>query len=148
MNLLLAYVLLSLVTLAVCGFAIWKGGPGERATALLILGFVIAERLAHYFFPDQRQLISLAGDALTALSILFITLRFASPWLGGVMLFYAATFGLHSFYFVTDRPEDLFHYWANNFNFAGVHICLVVGTIYAWRQRLRDRRLAASAAPA
>ena len=57
------------------------------------------------------------------------------------MLLYAAQFALHSFYFVTQRPNDLFHAMANNINFALVIWSVIIGTVVAWskrRQRTRD----------
>lgn len=147
--LLLIYWLLTLVTLAVFGFALWKGGPPERWGAIVILGFVIAERLCRLVTPpDFHSVLGLVGDAATALGLLVLATRFASLWLGGAMLFYASTFILHSFYLVTGRPDtDPFHYWMNNVNFAGIHICLVAGTIIGWRRRARSRAARAPAMP-
>lgn len=143
---LLAYILLSLLTLGVCLFAMWKGGPGERYGAAVILGVIILQRLSVAVAPDSwRPIIGLCADASTALGLLALTLWFASPWLGAVMLFYAAQFTLHSVYLVTGRPHDALHMVVNNLDFAGTHLCLVVGTVVAWRRRVRaEAELAAA----
>ena len=58
--------------------------------------------------------------------------------MGGAMLFYAAQFGLHSYYMVTERPtRDYFYVLVNNINWNGVVWCLIIGTAMAWRGRVR-----------
>lgn len=144
----LTYILLSLLLVATCLFAIWKGGPAERAGASVVLVMVIFERLAQAAMPQGWWVIlGLSCDALTALGLLAVTLRYASLWLGGAMLFYAAQFTLHSFYFVTGRPDaDLLHMVLTDFNFGAILVCLVVGTVLAWRTRLRAEAAAAGVA--
>ena len=141
MSELVQYWLLSALTLVVCGLAMWKGGPAERWGGAVILSLVLIERLCRVVLPPEyHPLLGLAGDALTALGLLALTVRFAGLWLGGAMLFYAANFVLHSVYFVTgSSPDDAVHYWVNNTNFAGIHICLVAGTLVGWRRRARAR---------
>ena len=82
-------------------------------------------------------------DGLTALGLLVIAVRYASFWLGGAMLLYAAQFSLHAFYMVTARPVDLLHIKINNMNFLGISACLALGTIVGWRQRIKARKAAA-----
>jgi hypothetical protein len=137
MSQLLAYYLLSIVILAMCVFAFWKGGPAERAGAAVILALMILQRVLQVILPQAWWIpVGLGCDALTALGLLFVTLRFVSFWLGGAMLLYAAQFTLHSFYLVTGRKDtDLLHIVATDFNFGGIIVCLVVGTILAWRKR-------------
>jgi hypothetical protein len=145
----LTYILLSLLLVTTCLFAVWKGGPAERAGALVILVMVILERLLQVVIPQGGWiLLGLSCDALTALGLLAVTLRYASLWLGGAMLLYAAQFTLHSFYFVTGRKDtDLLHVVATDFDFGAILFCLVVGTVLAWRTRLR-RAAATGARPA
>jgi hypothetical protein len=135
------YILLSLLLIAVCFFAVWKGGPAERSGASVVLAMVLLERLLYGPAPaDLRPILSLCGDALTAAGLLAVTLRYGSLWLGGAMLFYAAQFTLHSFYLVTGRSnQEPLHVVLNDLNFAGILVCLVVGTIIAWRGRARSR---------
>jgi hypothetical protein len=129
------YLLLTGLTFLICLMAILRGGPGERMAGLLILGVVALGRGMIAITPPQAYpLISLSSDALTAIGLLILTVRYASFWLGSVMMFYAAQFALHSVYFVTDRPHDVFHSLANNINFAGIHLCLLTGTLISWRR--------------
>lgn len=139
---LLAYWLLGLLTVAVCLFAIWKGGRGERHGGAVVLAMVLAERLSRAALgqaagpgTDLNLIVSLSGDALTALMLLVVTVRFGSPWLGAVMLFYGLQFAVHAFYLIVPTANDLFRVIAIDVTFAGIHICLVVGTIMAWRRR-------------
>lgn len=140
--------LISIVALAlVLGmgvFAAWKGGAAERIGAALVLANTILVPLAAAAVPRTvYPLVSLAFDALTAIGLLLVALRYASYWLGGAMLLYGLQFSLHSFYVVTKRPNDLLHAWVNNVNFLAVCLCLAIGTAVAWRQReaLQRRRL-------
>jgi cbb3-type cytochrome oxidase subunit 3 len=142
------YILLSLILVAVCVYALWKGGPAERAGAMVIIVLSVVERLAHGFPQGWWPIISLCGDALTALGLLFVALRYASFWLGGVMLLYAAQFTLHSFYLVTGRSSDTpLHIVISDVNFAAILVCLTAGTTMAWRAR-RKAAAAEAQAPA
>jgi energy-converting hydrogenase Eha subunit E len=134
---------------AICLFALWKGGPPERFGGGAIVVFaVLLPRLAVAIAPESAiPIIRLASDGLTAVGLLVIALAYGSLWIGGAMLLYAAQFTLHSYYFVTDRPGDRFHAVVNNADFLGIHLCLVLGTLVAWRQRVVARRRAAIAAP-
>jgi hypothetical protein len=82
----------------------------------------------------------LTFDALTAIGLLVVTVRYGSLWLGGAMLLYAAQFTLHSFYLVTGRSSDTpLHIVISDLNFAAILVCLTAGTIMAWRSRLARR---------
>ena len=80
---------------------------------------------------------------MLAVGLLVIAVRYASFWLGGAMLLYAAQFSLHAFYMVMSRSVDLLHMRINNLNFLGISVCLAVGTIVGWRRRVVSRRSAA-----
>jgi len=133
----LTYILLTLLLVGVCLFAVWRGGPAERAGAVVVLVMVIVERGLQAVMPQGWWVVlGLSCDALNALGLLAVTLRYASLWLGGAMLFYAAQFTLHSFYFVTGRKDsDWLHMAVTDVNFGGILVCLVVGTLLAWRAR-------------
>lgn len=131
------YLLLSALIVVVCLFAVWKGGQAERLGAIIILALVVAERLLQLATPkDWWAILGLCGDALTALGLLAVALRFTSLWLGAVMLFYAAQFTLHAVYLFTDRSStEPLHVLLNDIDFAAILLCLVAGTIVAWRRR-------------
>ena len=118
--------------------ALWKGGIAERVAAAVLLLNVGIGRSATAMMLESRELIWLCNDGLTALVLLFVTVRFAAPWMGGVMLFFAAQFALHAYYIVTmQRAFDNTYAAVNNFNWFGIGICLIAGAVVAWRRRLR-----------
>lgn len=120
------------------GFALWKGGPAERMSASVVILNVAIGQSGQYLAPQSDDVIRLVNDGLTALILLGITVRYGAPWMGGVMLFFAAQFAMHSFYLVTDRPPgDYFNALVNNLNFTGIIWCLIIGTAVAWRRRVR-----------
>jgi hypothetical protein len=143
------------ITVAVCLLALWKGGPPERFGSGLILAIMVLQRIISAalssstgHFPPVDPVIRLIGDGVTAVGLLAISLRYASLWLGGAMLLYAAQFTLHSYYFVTHRPNDNFHAAVNNLDFVGITLCLAIGTVVSWRRRVVANRAAAKAAAA
>ena len=102
-------------------FAVWKGGAAERAAAVLVIANVIIGQAGQFLAPDSGGLIRLVNDGLTALVLLAITLRYGALWMGGVMLFYAAQFSLHSYYLVTGRSDaDYLHALINNIDYCGI----------------------------
>jgi hypothetical protein len=126
------------LTLGVSLFALWKGGAAERAGGAVVGANLMLSIISALVLPDGIQTIArLTLDGLTALCLLVIAVRYASFWLGGVMLLYAAQFSLHAFYIVTSRPIDLLHIRINNVNFLAVSVCLAVGTAVAWWQRAK-----------
>lgn len=128
------------LTLGISLFALWKGGPAERLGGAVVGTNLILSVVSGFLLPPSLEPIyRLTLDGLTALSLLVIAVRFASFWLGGAMLLYAAQFSLHAFYLVTSRPVDLTHVRINNMNFLGISICLAVGTIVGWRHRVLTR---------
>ena len=121
-------------------FALWKGSVAERAAAVVVLANVIIGQSSEWFAPGSEAVVRLINDGLTALVLLGITVRYAALWTGGVMLFFAAQFSLHSFYLVTERPTDYLHALINNIDFSGIIWCLIIGTAVAWRRRVRLAR--------
>ena len=122
-------------------FALWKGGQAERMAALAVLANIVAGQVGHWFAPGSEGVIRLLNDGLTALVLLGITVRFGALWMGGVMLFYAAQFSLHSYYLVTGRSDsDYLHALINNIDYTGIIWCLIIGTLVAWRRRIRLTR--------
>lgn len=139
-------IALTLLTLGICLFALWKGGQAERFGAGLILTNALLSTVGDLLFPHaDLAILWLIADGLTAVGLLVVAVVYASFWLGGVMLLYAILFTLHSFYFVTGREVDLFHARVNNADFLGISVCLAIGTIIAWRRRVVARKAAAKA---
>lgn len=128
-------------------FAFWKGGQAERSTALVVVVNIAIGQSAMWLAPQLDSVIRLINDGLTAMVLLAITLRYAAPWMGGVMLFFAAQFSMHSYYLVMNRPNDYLHALINNIDFSGIIGCMVIGTFVAWRKRERLRRQRAAEAP-
>jgi hypothetical protein len=128
-------------------FALWKGGTAERSAAIVVIINVLVGQLGKALAPDSDQVIRLVNDGLTALVLLGITIRYGALWMGGVMLFYAAQFAMHSYYLVMTRSSDYAYALINNINFSGIVWCLIIGTAVAWRQRMRTRRQPQPAAP-
>lgn len=142
-------IALTLLTLGICLFALWKGGQAERFGAGLILTNALLSTAGDLLFPHaDLAILWLIADGLTAVGLLIIAVVYASFWLGGVMLLYAILFTLHSFYFVTGREVDVFHARVNNLDFLGISICLAIGTTIAWRRRIAARKAAAAKAQA
>jgi hypothetical protein len=121
--------------------ALWKGRRPERLAALAVAGNIAAGMVADAVEARGGALWTFANDGLTAFIMLAVTLRWARPWLGAVMFFYAAQFALHAGYMATGRdPNDYLHALINNINFTGVILCLGAGAIAAWRGRVRPVR--------
>lgn len=140
-------LLINVFSVLGAAFALWKGGPAERMSASVVILNVAIGQSGQYLAPQSDEVIRLVNDGLTALILLGITVRYGAPWMGGVMLFFAAQFAMHSFYLVTDRPGgDYFNALVNNVNFSGIIWCLIIGTAVAWRRRLRVQRAAAARA--
>jgi vacuolar-type H+-ATPase subunit I/STV1 len=128
----LGNILLALFLVA-CLFAFLKGGAAERYGAAIILANLITYSINE--LSGQSQIVSLAIDALTAVLLLAVAIRYASIWLGAVMLLYALQFGLHGYYFVLEKPRDIAHVIINNTLFCGICLALVLGTLSNWRGR-------------
>jgi len=142
-----AGILIDLFSLLGALFALWKGGVAERATAVVVILNICIGEAGNFLAPDSDSIIRLVNDGLTALLLLGVTIRYGALWMGGVMLFFAAQFSLHSFYLVTERPHDFLHALINNIDFSGIILCLIVGTAVVWRRRLRADGPARDPAP-
>ena len=128
-----------------CLFAFWKGGRAERAAAIAVAANMLIGQTGHLIAPGLNDQIRLINDGLTALILLGITVRYGAMWMGGVMLFYAAQFAMHSFYIVMQKDPDYLRALINNIDYLGIVSCLIIGTIVAWRRRVRLRAKAAAA---
>jgi hypothetical protein len=133
---------LNLLGLLGCLFTLWKGGTAERAAAVIVIANVFIGQSGQYIAPGLTDQIRLANDGLTALVLLGVTVRYAALWMGGVMLFYAAQFTMHSYYLVAERATDYYYALINNIDFIGVVWCLIIGSLVAWRRRVRQAQAA------
>lgn len=122
---------------ATCLFGVIKGGAAERLGAAIILGNLLAGMVNQANF--QSDLFSLSNNGITAILLLILAIRYASFWLGGVMLLYGLQFALHAAYFVLERKRDALFANLNNINFVLVSVCLLAGTIVAVRRRRGQR---------
>ena len=134
---------LTLFTLAVCTLGLWRGGRPERLGAMIVLANQALTFVMTYAFSERASvgaLVQLALDGLTAAALLLVVLRYGKPWLGVAMLLYAAQFALHSFYLVTERPNDTLHAVANNAIFVGVNLSLAAGIAMAMLNRRKTAK--------
>lgn len=129
-----------------CLFAFWQGRRAERLPAAIILAnFLMAS--ANYATLNS-QLGDLCIDAFTAIALLPVTMQYASPWLGVIMLVYSLQFGMDAYYLVWERPIDPFHTHLNNVNSFLICLALVAGTVIAWHGRRREAAAGPSLAEA
>lgn len=145
---LLLYIVLQLFSFLAAGFALVKGGVGERWAASVVVANLLIGTASVALTGHNVEMIRLANDGLAAMALLAITLRYGSFWLGGAMLLYAAEFTVHSFYIVTGRAIDLPYIIISEIAWNGVIWSLILGTVFAWRRRIRAVRAAAAEAPA
>ena len=139
-------LLINIFSVLGAALALWKGGTAERLAAVIVIANAMIGEAGHWLAPDAEGVVRLVNDGLSALLLLGVTLRYGAPWMGGVMLFYAAQFSLHSYYLVTGRPDtDFLHALINNIDYSGIIWCLIIGTVVAWRGRLRKARTASAA---
>lgn len=87
--------LLLLFSLAAVALAMALGGRAERIAATVVIVHIAIGFLVRALVPDLEAIIRFANDGLAAVALLFVTLRYGAPWMGGAMLFYAAQFSLH-----------------------------------------------------
>lgn len=141
------FVFLNAFALAVWAFAFWRGGAAERWGAAVVSG----NQIAFLVFAFAVQWTGVARinlfaqlflDGAAAIALLLVLLRFGRPWLGLIMLLYAAQFTLQSVYFVGEIKKNNLHILVNNLNFIAIHVTLAVGTAQYWLH-VRRAKLAA-----
>jgi hypothetical protein len=137
---------LILVFLAVA-FAWWKGGRAERIgslfNAVICIGVTSFQALTDGSFGTVPILIA---DGVLATGFLFLAFRYASLWLGTVMVLEAAAFLVHASKLMELLPEGhppaFYYYAAMNITSILVPLTILVGTAQAWRLRRREERFA------
>ncbi len=126
------------VLIAILALALLKGGLSERYGVVIVLLGAAFAVLTHMFVPTALQsMLLLAGEGAMGAGFLLLALRYASPWLGGAMLFQAVQFSLHAYYLVGELPRDHLYAVINNLDTLGVLACILLGTLLAWRKRIR-----------
>jgi hypothetical protein len=139
------YSLLPLLVIATAvvaaAFALWKGDDAARiAGAVSAANAVVLPVLRMTLQTQVGEVLQLTADFIWAAGLLILVVRHAALWLGVTMFLQAAQFGLHAYYLVAERPLDRLHAWINNLNTTGISICIVVGTVIAWRRRSLDAK--------
>ena len=130
----------ALAMTATCGFALFKGGRAEKmAAGWMFATFVAGQLFAAFLKPVDMPLIVLRADGVLAIALLFISIQYASLWLGSAMLLQSSAFALHSWY-LTEMPSDRNFYWtALNVLSVAIIVLLATSTALAWRARLKRR---------
>jgi hypothetical protein len=148
MSAITIFWIVTLFALGACLFALVKGGVAERlAAGVIILNTALGYVVLALFFGAVDSF-RLVNDGFAAVLLLILAVRYAAPWLGGAMLFYAAQFAMHSYFLVLGLNEQApLPANVNNLNWVGVNACLIAGTVVTVRRRARLRR-AAQEAPA
>lgn len=130
--------------IAACLFGLLKGGPAERvgagATLLISVAFVIVNEL---LAEIARPVPHLALDGFLALVFLALAVRYASLWIGAVMLLQGVQFSLHAYFFVTKLTPGVTYAIVNNLVTWATLLGIILGTL-AYR---RAARAAASVNP-
>ena len=134
-------------------FALWKGDKAARYGALLRISVTtlgIPIQYALFKLTDYAMLgvaiYDLAATAVVAFGFLYLTLRYASPWLAAAMV-------IQGFEFYTDRifldatpHADKSYAIQENLIVTGVAVVLFMSTLSAIRQRRKAREATAERA--
>jgi hypothetical protein len=129
-----------LTLVGVCGLSIIKGAAPERWSAAWILLSWLAVVLGELFVgAENLTLLVLSADGVLATALLFISIQYASLWLGGAMLVQSSAFALHA-WFLTDGGQDRTDYilLLNLLSYA-VLALLLLATLFRWAERVRRR---------
>jgi len=129
------------VTFGIIALAFSKGGAPERLAALAMFLAAVAAFIVNAVAPaGVRPILLLADEGLLGIVFLLLALRYTSAWLGGAMILQAIQFGLHAYYLVGDLPHDRTYATINNLDSLGVLLCILSGTLLAWRKRTRTAK--------
>lgn len=127
-----------LVTLVVLALAWFKGDrPEQYGATLKVLTSAAALAAHHLLKQDTISGALLTVDGILAVGFLMLAIRYSSLWLGAAMLLQGGQFSLHAWYLVSGLQRDRFYAIANNLVTVGILVCILVGTLIAWRRRSR-----------
>jgi len=139
------YSQLSFVALfGCCGLALWKGGPAERGGAMLICGTWLAAMLGLALSREYVMAIPfLVSDAVLAVGLLILAIRYSNWWVGAAMLLQATGLSFHAAYFAADPTEiskKVLHFYVMGKNLSswGMLLVILIGTLASWRKRSRS----------
>ncbi len=125
-------------TLAVLVFAWWRGGSAERYGATLkIATSLVALSVHHLLNQETISVALLVADGVLAIGFLILAIRYSSLWIGAAMLLQAGQFSLHAYYLVSALERDRLYAVANNLITLAILLCILAGTVIAWRARIR-----------
>ena len=126
------------LTLLICALAWFKGNSAERqGGAIVFAGAVFALGIQIFLPTTSRHIPLLLGEGAIGIGFLVLALRYLSAWLGVAMILQAIQFSLHAYYLVGELPHDRTYAIVNNLDSLGVLLCILVGTLLAWRKRSR-----------
>jgi hypothetical protein len=129
---------------AVCLFAFFKGGFVERAAAAVVslswaLTLALSFVLSGLFSRQVEEFTFLGVDALTAIALLALALRFAKLWLGGAMLMQSAELALHGAVMAEWGLSFRDYMIWNNLLTTGLLLIIAYATAVFWCRRSRRR---------
>ena len=135
-----------------CIFAAWKGGPSERLGAAVIgctwlLSLItyplliMASGRSGYFMAPY---FAFGIDALGAVGLLVVALRYSKLWIGLAVLIQALALAIHAGYLMSDGPTSGVGavVYISRVNLLGAALILVLfgGTVAAWLRNERANR--------
>ncbi|WP_168074992.1 hypothetical protein [Caulobacter sp. SSI4214] len=124
------------VLVIVLALACWKGGRAERyGVAIFLTGALYTVLVHQNASASLGSILLLLGEGAIGGGFLFLALRYMSAWLGVAMLLQGIQFSLHAYYLVGGLARDNTYAMVNNLDSIGVLLCILVGTLLAWRRR-------------
>lgn len=134
--------------IVVCMFGLLRGGPAERFGAGLTLGIAASFQIINIVLAaEARAVPHLVLDGVLAVGFLVLAVRYASLWLGGVMLLQGVQFSLHAYFFVTKLTPGVTYAVVNNLVTCGTLMGILLGTVaYLRHARVEREALAAKQA--
>ncbi len=150
------YTQISIVALVViCGLAVWKGSTPVRMGGVLILATWIVTLIASFVAGEHHlaPIGFLISDAILAIGLLILAVRFSSWWMGAAMLLQAVGLSFHAAYFAADKAEISFaledlYVLGKNLASVAMLLVLLIATLAGMFKRDRARGAHAAAVQA